>query len=47
MIVVETDPEISTEAGGAWWDVPVPQVSERPEVRAARAQYEQHTGKSR
>jgi 3D-(3,5/4)-trihydroxycyclohexane-1,2-dione acylhydrolase (decyclizing) len=40
VIVIETDPAISTEAGGAWWDVAVPEVSDRPEVRTARAAYE-------
>jgi 3D-(3,5/4)-trihydroxycyclohexane-1,2-dione acylhydrolase (decyclizing) len=30
----------TTEAGGAWWDVAVPEVSARAEVRAARAAYE-------
>ncbi|THD62082.1 3D-(3,5/4)-trihydroxycyclohexane-1,2-dione acylhydrolase (decyclizing) [Phenylobacterium sp.] len=40
VIVIDTDPAISTEAGGAWWDVAVPQVSERPQVRAARAAYD-------
>ena len=40
VIVIDTDPAISTEAGGAWWDVAVPEVSERAEVRAARAAYE-------
>jgi 3D-(3,5/4)-trihydroxycyclohexane-1,2-dione acylhydrolase (decyclizing) len=40
VIVIDTDPAISTEAGGAWWDVAVPEVSDRPEVRAARAAYE-------
>jgi 3D-(3,5/4)-trihydroxycyclohexane-1,2-dione acylhydrolase (decyclizing) len=40
VIVIETDPDIATEAGGAWWDVPVPEVSDRPEVRAARVAYE-------
>jgi 3D-(3,5/4)-trihydroxycyclohexane-1,2-dione acylhydrolase (decyclizing) len=40
VVVIETDPAASTEAGGAWWDVAVPEVSERPEVRAARAAYE-------
>jgi 3D-(3,5/4)-trihydroxycyclohexane-1,2-dione acylhydrolase (decyclizing) len=40
VIVIDTDPAISTEAGGAWWDVAVPEVSERPEVRAARAAYD-------
>jgi 3D-(3,5/4)-trihydroxycyclohexane-1,2-dione acylhydrolase (decyclizing) len=40
VIVIDTDPAISTEAGGAWWDVAVPEVSDRPQVRAARAAYE-------
>ncbi|WP_332766339.1 3D-(3,5/4)-trihydroxycyclohexane-1,2-dione acylhydrolase (decyclizing) [Phenylobacterium sp.] len=40
VVVIDTDPAISTEAGGAWWDVAVPEVSERPQVRAARAEYE-------
>jgi 3D-(3,5/4)-trihydroxycyclohexane-1,2-dione acylhydrolase (decyclizing) len=40
VIVIDTDPAVSTEAGGAWWDVAVPEVSARPEVRAARAAYE-------
>ena len=31
----------TTEAGGAWWDVAVPEVSAREEVRAARKSYEQ------
>ena len=40
VIVIATDPEASTKAGGHWWDVAVPEVSDRPEVRAARAAYE-------
>jgi 3D-(3,5/4)-trihydroxycyclohexane-1,2-dione acylhydrolase (decyclizing) len=40
VIVIDTDPAIVTEAGGAWWDVAVPEVSDRPEVRAARTAYE-------
>jgi 3D-(3,5/4)-trihydroxycyclohexane-1,2-dione acylhydrolase (decyclizing) len=40
VIVIDTDPVISTEVGGHWWDVAVPQVSERAEVRAARTNYE-------
>ncbi|WP_313804407.1 3D-(3,5/4)-trihydroxycyclohexane-1,2-dione acylhydrolase (decyclizing) [Sphingobium sp.] len=40
VIVLETDPAISTQAGGAWWDVPVAEVSETAEVRAARKAYE-------
>jgi len=40
VIVIETDPFATTAAGGHWWDVAVPQVSERAKVRAARAEYE-------
>ena len=39
-IVIDTDPIACTEAGGHWWDVPIPEVSERAQVRAARAGYE-------
>jgi len=39
VILIETDPAASTTAGGCWWDVPIPEVSERAEVRAARAGY--------
>jgi 3D-(3,5/4)-trihydroxycyclohexane-1,2-dione acylhydrolase (decyclizing) len=35
VIVIETDPAKSTSAGGAWWDVPVPEVSESQKVRQA------------
>ncbi|MCX8475632.1 MAG: 3D-(3,5/4)-trihydroxycyclohexane-1,2-dione acylhydrolase (decyclizing) [Sphingomonas sp.] len=40
VIVIDTDPVITTEAGGHWWDVAVPEVSGRPEVQAARRDYE-------
>ncbi|WP_417768398.1 3D-(3,5/4)-trihydroxycyclohexane-1,2-dione acylhydrolase (decyclizing) [Stappia sp.] len=40
VIVIDTDPLATTQAGGHWWDVAVPEVSERAEVRAARARYE-------
>ena len=40
VIVIETDPLIATEAGGHWWDVAVPEVSPRKQVRAARKAYE-------
>jgi len=40
VIVIDTDPAAATEAGGHWWDVAVPEVSERAEVRAARANYD-------
>jgi 3D-(3,5/4)-trihydroxycyclohexane-1,2-dione acylhydrolase (decyclizing) len=39
VIVLRTDPVAGTEAGGHWWDVAVPEVSERAEVRAARDGY--------
>jgi len=39
VIVIQTDPVAVTEAGGAWWDVAIPEVSLRPEVAAARAAY--------
>jgi 3D-(3,5/4)-trihydroxycyclohexane-1,2-dione acylhydrolase (decyclizing) len=40
VVVIRTDPRIATTAGGHWWDVGVPEVSTRPEVNAARANYE-------
>jgi 3D-(3,5/4)-trihydroxycyclohexane-1,2-dione acylhydrolase (decyclizing) len=39
VLIIETDPAASTEAGGHWWDVAVPQVSQREQVRAARERY--------
>ena len=41
VVVIDTDPLISTGAGGAWWDVAVPEVSERAKVREARANYDE------
>ncbi|MDA4844585.1 3D-(3,5/4)-trihydroxycyclohexane-1,2-dione acylhydrolase (decyclizing) [Hoeflea poritis] len=41
VIVIDTDPLPSTEAGGHWWDVAVPEVSVREEVREARSAYEE------
>ncbi len=40
VVVIDTDPLKTTEAGGWWWDVAVPEVSGRPEVNAARRDYE-------
>ena len=40
VMVVDTDPLASTEAGGHWWDVAVPEVSDRAEVVAARESYD-------
>ncbi|TIP34293.1 MAG: 3D-(3,5/4)-trihydroxycyclohexane-1,2-dione acylhydrolase (decyclizing), partial [Mesorhizobium sp.] len=44
VLVIDTDPLISTEAGGHWWDVAVPEVSARREVNAARKKYEEAVG---
>jgi 3D-(3,5/4)-trihydroxycyclohexane-1,2-dione acylhydrolase (decyclizing) len=41
VVVIDTDPLISTDAGGHWWDVAVPEVSQRKQVKAARKAYEQ------
>jgi len=41
VVVIDTDPLVSTEAGGHWWDVAVPEVSVRKEVKAARKTYEE------
>jgi len=40
VIVIDTDPGPSTQAGGTWWDVAVPEVSSRPKVKKARASYD-------
>ncbi len=39
VVVIDTDPYPSTEPGGTWWDVGVPEVSERAQVKAAYASY--------
>lgn len=40
VIVIDTDPKKITEDGGFWWDVVVPEVSSREQVREARSVYE-------
>ena len=40
VVVIDTDPRQTTDAGGWWWNVAVPEVSARPEVDAARRAYE-------
>lgn len=39
VVVIDTDPYPSTPHGGHWWDVAVPEVSGRPEVARAHAEY--------
>jgi 3D-(3,5/4)-trihydroxycyclohexane-1,2-dione acylhydrolase (decyclizing) len=41
VVVIDTDPYPSTPHGGFWWDVAVPEVSERKEIRAKRTAYEE------
>lgn len=38
-IIIDTDPMPTTEAGGTWWDVAVPEVSTRPQVNEAHTNY--------
>src|SRR4029077_3016286 len=38
--VIATDPALGPSAGGAWWDVAIPELSSRPEVVEARATYD-------
>jgi 3D-(3,5/4)-trihydroxycyclohexane-1,2-dione acylhydrolase (decyclizing) len=40
VVVIDTDPLASTDAGGHWWDVAVPEVSVREQVTTARREYE-------
>jgi 3D-(3,5/4)-trihydroxycyclohexane-1,2-dione acylhydrolase (decyclizing) len=41
VIIITTDPRGSTQTGGHWWDVAVPEVSQREPVRTARSAYQQ------
>ncbi|HTI47306.1 MAG TPA: 3D-(3,5/4)-trihydroxycyclohexane-1,2-dione acylhydrolase (decyclizing) [Casimicrobiaceae bacterium] len=40
VIAIRTDPNRTTEAGGWWWEVAVPEVSQRADVQRARAGYD-------
>jgi 3D-(3,5/4)-trihydroxycyclohexane-1,2-dione acylhydrolase (decyclizing) len=41
VIAIDTDSGPSVQEAGLWWDVAVPEVSTREQVRAARVEYEQ------
>ncbi len=41
VVCIETDPARTTGDGGWWWEVAIPEVSDRPLVQAARRAYEQ------
>jgi len=47
LIAIDTDHRRTTQAGGCWWDVAVPEVSERDDVRRARREYEIEKRKQR
>jgi 3D-(3,5/4)-trihydroxycyclohexane-1,2-dione acylhydrolase (decyclizing) len=40
VLCIETDPRRTTEEGGCWWEVAVPEVSASEPVRRARDAYE-------
>ncbi|MBN3765544.1 3D-(3,5/4)-trihydroxycyclohexane-1,2-dione acylhydrolase (decyclizing) [Burkholderia sp. Ac-20365] len=42
LICIDTDAARTTDEGGWWWEVAVPEVSSREGVRRARADYEAH-----
>ncbi|WP_028208034.1 3D-(3,5/4)-trihydroxycyclohexane-1,2-dione acylhydrolase (decyclizing) [Paraburkholderia nodosa] len=41
VVCIDTDPARTTEEGGWWWEVAVPEVSTRAAVREAREHYEE------
>ena len=41
LVCIDTDAARTTKEGGCWWEVAVPEVSQREQVRTARALYEQ------
>ena len=47
VIVIDTSPWRTTDDGGAWWEVAIPQVSPRAEVQAALAAYAEGKAKQR
>ncbi|HXX84777.1 MAG TPA: 3D-(3,5/4)-trihydroxycyclohexane-1,2-dione acylhydrolase (decyclizing) [Casimicrobiaceae bacterium] len=47
VVCIETDPARTTTEGGWWWEVAVPEVSERKTVNKARAQYVEDKRKQR
>jgi 3D-(3,5/4)-trihydroxycyclohexane-1,2-dione acylhydrolase (decyclizing) len=47
VVVIDTDPYPSTPHGGTWWEVGVPEISQRPQVQKARAEFEINKSKQR
>lgn len=42
VIVAEIDPHAGAPDTGAWWDVPIAEISDMPSVQAARREYNEH-----
>ena len=47
VIVIDTDPVPSTDAGGSWWDVAIPEVSDVSDIQKAHGSYERDRQKQR
>lgn len=47
VIVIDTDPWPSTAAGGTWWDVAVPEISGRDDVKVKYEEYRKNTQNQR
>jgi len=47
VLVIDTDPDQTTDDGGAWWEVGVPEVSERKSVLEARAAHDDEKKRQR
>ena len=45
VIVIDTDPYPSTPFGGTWWDVAVPEISERSQVNEKYVNYVKNKAK--
>ena len=43
VVVIDTDPVAATEDGGAWWDVPVAEISDSASVNKASKNYQKKT----
>jgi 3D-(3,5/4)-trihydroxycyclohexane-1,2-dione acylhydrolase (decyclizing) len=47
VIVIDTTHTRTTADGGCWWEVAIPEVSDQPAVREARAQLDEARSKQR
>ena len=47
VIYLRVDPALGVPGYESWWDVAVAEVSEQPDVRAARTQWEEHRKRER